>query len=110
MTLHEFIQAMKTTDTKTDARHDESQRELAARISQPGVVHEVTEDTYDYYLEVLPPRWMGGLAFAFGEGADDLRLFWKQRTPIGRRFFCRQMTEAESEQFCTLAGIGRSSG
>ncbi len=78
------------------------------RISTPGVVHSIDEATYDYFLEVLPPRWMEVEGFAFGEGADLLTLYWV--VPGGKEFSCRQLTELENEQFCQLAGIGLSSG
>ena len=66
----------------------------------------MAEDTYDYFLDVLPPRWMGRGGFAFGEGADHIRLFWK----AGDRFLSRQLTADENATFCRLAGIGLTSG
>ena len=53
---------------------------------------------------------MGNGGFAFGEGADPLRLFWAMNTQFGRQYFCRQLTEDETTLFCRLARIGRSSG
>jgi len=79
--------------------------EMIARTTSPGAICEVAEDTYDYFLDVLPPRWMGA-GFAFGEGADHLRLFWRS----GGRFFCRQLDADEHAEFCRLANIGLSSG
>ena len=75
-----------------------------------GRVCEVTGETYDYFLDVLPPRWMGDGGYAFGEGSDPLRLFWAANTQHGRQFFCRQLDEIETRQFCRLAGIARSTG
>ena len=83
---------------------------MIARTTAPGRVCEVAGDTYDYFLDVLPPRWMGGGGFAFGEGADPLRLFWAANTPHGRQYFCRQLDAAETRRFCRLAGIGLTSG
>jgi hypothetical protein len=82
------------------------------RITADGRVCEIDGETYDYFLDVLPPRWMGmgNGGFAFGEGADPVRLFWAANTPDGRRYFCRQLTDAETVLFCRLARIGRSSG
>lgn len=86
--------------------------EMIARTTLFGRVCEVTGETYDHFLDVLPPRWMGmgNGGYAFGEGADPLRLFWAANTPHGRLFFCRQLDEAETRQFCRLAGIDRASG
>lgn len=85
---------------------------MIGRTTTEGRVCEVDGETYDYFLDVLPPRWMGmgNGRFAFGEGADPLRLFWAANTPDGRRYFCRQLSEGETVLFCRLARIGRSSG
>ncbi len=85
---------------------------MIARTTAPGRVCEVAGETYDYFLEVLPPRWMGmgNGGFAFGEGAVPLRLFWAANTPHGRQFFCRQLDEIETRQFCRLARIPLTSG
>ena len=40
---------------------------MIARISTPGQSAEIDEETYEYFLEVLPPRWMGQ-GFMFAEG------------------------------------------
>jgi hypothetical protein len=82
---------------------------MISRTTLFGRVCEVAGETYDYFLEVLPPRWMGDGGFAFGEGADPLRLFWQVNTPNGRQCFCRQLNEIETRQFCRLACIGVSS-
>ena len=93
---------------------DEDWTGMIGRTTAAGYVCEVDGETYDYFLEVLPPRRMGmgtgNGGFAFGEGADSLRLFWAMNTQFGRQYFCRQLTEAETTLFCRLARIGRSSG
>jgi hypothetical protein len=81
--------------------------EMIGRISTAGVIAEVDEETYDHFLNVLPPRWLGRGGYAFGEGYDRLRLFWS-RAP--GQFFCRQLDDQEHRTFCRLAGIGLSSG
>ncbi len=83
---------------------------MIARTTAPGRVCEVAGETYDYFFDVLPPRWMGDGGFAFGEGSDPLRLFWAANTENGRLYFCRQLDDAETRQFCRLARIGRTSG
>src|SRR5262245_50823823 len=80
--------------------------DMIARTTTPGRVCEVDRDTYDYFLDVLPPRWMGKGGFAFGEGADPLRVFW---TACGK-CYCRQLDDGESALFCELADIPLSSG
>jgi hypothetical protein len=55
-------------------------------------VAEVTEDEYLEYLEMLPPRIIGGKYFLFAEGEGDALLFWRARG----RFFKRQLTAMET--------------
>lgn len=105
-TLAQFLAAAREVPAAPLPPWKEDWKDRIARITAPGSVQEGDEETYWYFLEVLPPRYMGGGVFGFGEGADPVRLFWK--TPPGR-YFCRQLSDEETERFCTLAGIGRSS-
>jgi hypothetical protein len=90
---------------------NESWAELIARISVPHHIMEVSGETYDYFLDVLPPRWMGaGSGFAFGEGDEELRLLWTAITAEGRQYFCRKLDPNENIEFCKLARISLSSG
>ena len=66
---------------------------------EPGKVHEIDEKTYWYFLELLPPRWMNGNWFAFGEGAGPFRLFWQVRDA----YFARELTDEETRMFCQLS-------
>lgn len=74
---------------------------MIARISIPEKIMEIDEETFWYFLEVLPPKFQSGSAFAFAEGAEPLRLFWRS----GDQHFCRQLTWDETKQFCSLARI-----
>ena len=82
---------------------DETRERLMKRSSVPGRIVEVNADTYWWYLEILPPRWIDGDAFCFAEGMEPLRLFWRR----GSRYFCRQLNWEETFTFCDLAGIPR---
>jgi hypothetical protein len=51
-----------------------------------GREHRITEDVYDYFLEVLPPVMMGRIlyqrkswGFGFAEGAEEVTLFRRDR-------------------------------
>lgn len=79
---------------------DEQWAGMIASISTPGRAAEIDEETYDYFLDVLPPRWMGE-GFMFAEGAEALRYFWK----ANGRCFCRLTTWEETVAFCAAAGI-----
>ena len=67
---------------------------------EEGKIFQVEESTYLYHLEVLPPRWLDGDEFAFGEGTGPFQLFWKR----GRLFFGRQLSAEETFRFCRLSG------
>lgn len=104
-TLPEFIAGLKHGPVEPRPP-DEEWTQMIERTTLPGRIAEIDEETYDYFLDVLPPRWMGRGGFAFGEGADSLRLFWR----CGGRYFCRELSEEENILFCRLAGIGLTSG
>ena len=70
------------------------------RITEFGRCAEIDEDTYDYFLDVLPPKWQGR-GFAFAEGNEPLRYFFR----LDERYFVRQLTWHETETFCQAAGI-----
>jgi hypothetical protein len=71
-------------------------------ISVPGQIVSLTEDDWNYWLEVLPPRWMSGSHFCFAEGEEPFRLFWSTKDG---QFFARQLNAEETLEFCSLAGI-----
>ena len=50
------------------------------------------EETYYYFLEVLPPQYQNGNVFAFAEGTEELRVFWRSKG----QYFCRQLTWDET--------------
>lgn len=108
-TLGELLARLKQ-GTPVPLPDDEDWPDLLARTAVPGRVCEVSGAAYDHFLDVLPPRWMDRGGFAVGEGADPLRLFWAANTPSGRRFYCRQLDESESDEFGRLAGVARPAG
>jgi len=105
-TFAEFVNQLKAGRV-VPRPPDEPWKNMIERTGQPGRACEVDEETFDYFLDVLPPRWMGSRSiFAFGEGADHLRLFWQS----GDRWYCRQLTAEENATFCRLARIDLTSG
>jgi hypothetical protein len=105
-TFAEFVHRLKAGPVVPQPP-EEPWKAMIERTGTPGQVCEVDEETFDHFLGVLPPRWMGSRSvFAFGEGSDHLRLFWQS----GQRRFCRQLSEEENATFCRLVGISLSSG
>jgi hypothetical protein len=74
---------------------------MIARTARAGVICEIDEEIYDYFLDVLPPKYLGR-GFAFAEGAEPLRYFWHVNPAS---YFCRQLTWDETQEFCRLAEI-----
>ena len=99
-TLGEFLARIQQVET-ISCPVAEEWADLINRISIPGRISEVTEDTYWYFLEVLPPKHMRCSMFAFAEGAEAIRLFWRK----DQKHFCQQLTIHETQTFCRLARI-----
>jgi len=87
-TLGEFLAHLQTVEV-IPCPEAEEWADLINRISVPGRIVEVTEDTYWYFLEVLPPKHMRCSMFAFAEGAEAIRLFWRK----DQKHFCQQLTD-----------------
>ena len=79
----------------------EEWKAMIARISVTGTIAAIDEETFFYFLEVLPPKFQHGGLFAFAEGAESLRIFWRK----GDAYFCRPLTWDETQEFCRLARI-----
>ena len=98
----EYTQLTTAVDV-TALPDDEGWTELMDRISVPGRISQITEDTYWYFLEVLPPKLFNGNEFCFAEGDEPLRLFWQRQG----RYYCRQLTRDETQRVCDLSGLPR---
>ena len=100
-TLAEMIASLQQAEHYSLCPPDEPWATLIERISVPGQIAETDEETYFYFLEVLPPKYQRGGLFAFAEGAEALRLFWQRC----EQYFCRQLTSDETAEFCRVARI-----
>ncbi|MDA0590799.1 MAG: hypothetical protein O2820_24420 [Planctomycetota bacterium] len=86
-----------------DLSLDEMIQLMNQMMNQEVGVVRINEETWWWFLEVLPPRWMSGSAFAFCEGYDRFRLFWQRSD----QYFARQLTEEQTVTFCQLTGASR---
>lgn len=68
---------------------------------EEGVTAEIDEATYYRYLDMLPPRYMNGDLFAFGEGAGNFLLFWQEAD----QYYAHQLSLADTETFCSLSRV-----
>ena len=104
-TLAEYLAQLKVGDI-VPRPADEDSEALIARIAhaEPGQIYVVDEETYFYYLEVLPPRFMSGGLFGFAEGSGTLLLFWRPSQDV---YHARPLDDAETDTFYRLAKISR---
>lgn len=68
---------------------------------QEGVTTEIDSAKYFEYLDLLPPRYMNGDLFAFGEGSGNFTLFFTE----DKRYFAHQLSLEDTEAFCRLARV-----
>jgi hypothetical protein len=99
-TLQHFLSHLSVAERLPLPEHEEW-KDHVERISIPGRIAEISEEQYHYWLEVLPPKYMSRGVFAFAEGAEEIRLFWR----ASGRYFVRQLTWPETVTFCRLADI-----
>jgi hypothetical protein len=76
-------------------------RYLNARDS--GETIEITEGTFNYFLEVLPPAYMGRtirvagkpqrVAFGFAEGYEPITAFWTEKRAGTEHYYCKRTEE-----------------
>ena len=90
----------------TSLPENETWEQMIQRVHVPGRLHAITEETYWYFLEVLPPKWMDRRYFAFAEGQEPLSIFWQQQND----FYCRRLTQEETDQFCEASGLSKHYG
>ncbi len=89
---------------------NETWPDMIRRIHVASRIHRVSEETYYYFLEVLPPKWMNGRAFAFAEGQDPLQLFWFRGRDPDLDHLTRQLTDDEIDRFCRFVRLPRNYG
>ena len=107
--FHAFLLRL-TTGAAEPIPEGEGWADLIGRINVEGRIHRIEEETYWYFLEVLPPRWMNGSAFAFAEGQDPLSLFWQRGRDDATEYFTRRLTDDEIARFCRYVGLPRQYG
>ena len=103
--LSSVIREYQAFPSRTMPPPDESWEAMIARIQVGNTVHEISDETYDYFLEVLPPHWLGNGAFAFAEGAEPLQLYF-QRDGVS---YCIQLNTEQTRRFCRAANIAMPS-
>lgn len=70
---------------------------------ESGETIEITRDTFDYFLEVLPPVYMRrtmildgqsrDVAFGFAEGYELITAFWIEKLDDRIHYFCKRTHE-----------------
>lgn len=75
-------------------------------LLRSGHLIEVTVEIYWYWLEVLPPKFMGRGLFAFAEGQEALLLFLARYG----RYYARQTDWPTTFRFCEATGLSFNYG
>jgi len=101
---HGFLAGLLAGDIEPLPDHELTWSETIERLHVEGRIVEVLEETYDYFLDVLPPRYMQGNLFAFAEGYDRFLLFWR----AAGKYLARQLSDDETKVFCRLTGSSQS--
>jgi hypothetical protein len=101
ISLREFLRARLSEQDAVARPDEESWQAMIDRIRPLGRVSVVDDETFDYFLDCLPPKTMFKGGFAFAEGAEPLRLFWRRNGMS----YTRQLSWDETHEFCCLADI-----
>ncbi len=105
--FNEHMRSLTNSDNETTPLPEgEEWEQMIERIHETGKIHSIKEETYWYFLEVLPPKWMDRNYFAFAEGQEELSIFWQKQ----QEAFCRRLTQDETDQFCETSGLSKSYG
>ena len=104
--LVDVLLSLTTNAEMTEQPGGEEWDAMIQRITTEGRINAISEETWFYFLEVLPPRLHGGSWFAFAEGDESLRVFWRQRGS----HYCRQLTWEETHRVCDASGLRRDYG
>ncbi len=105
-TLQRFLAPLTAEVNATAQPDNEPWSGTIERISNADRIAEITEETWWYFLEVLPPKLLEGNWFAFAEGQEALRIFFQRRG----KHYCRQLTEEQSMRVCELTGLPKEYG
>lgn len=105
-TLQSFLAPLTAIDSATLQADNEPWSATIERISNADCVAEISEETWDYFLEVLPPKILEGSWFGFAEGQEPLRIFYRTQG----KHYVRQLTEAQSMRVCELTGLPKEYG
>src|SRR5689334_9286069 len=95
--LLEFL--WKILGEAIDPRPAEETWEAMITRIRSGRLCRIDRDTFTHFREMLPPRYVGSLFFAFAEGTEPIKLFIRRHN----RFLARQLTQEETQAFCALA-------
>lgn len=105
--LSSLMRELKSADATTALPDHESWEAMIARIKTPQAIHQISEETYWYFLEVLPPKWMDRQHYAFAEGEEPLQLFWESKRD---EFRTRLLSWGQTHRFCDAVRLSRHYG
>ena len=105
-TLNELLTSLTTGVPAVEQPDDEPWPDVIARLQVEGRIAEFTEEVWYYFLEVLPPKLLRGSWFAFAEGQEPLKMFWRRQG----KHYVRQLTWEETHRLCDATGLPKDYG
>ncbi|CAN5897567.1 hypothetical protein BH23PLA1_BH23PLA1_05890 [soil metagenome] len=104
-TLRDYFVQLKVGCPVIDAPWEDSD-ELTTRVvtAEPGTIVLIDEETYFYFLELLPPRFQMSGQFFFGEGTGTFIFLWRASTG---KYYARPLSDEETDTFCGLTKVSR---
>ena len=105
-TLEDLLRSLTTGVPVANQVENEEWPDVIVRLQVEGRIAEVSEEVWFYFLEVLPPKLLRGNWFAFAEGQEPLKLFWRRQGC----HYGRQLTWAETHRLCDATGLPKDYG
>ena len=105
-TLEDLLRSLTTGVPISEQPDGEQWPNVIARLQVEGRIAEISEEVWYYFLEVLPPKLLRGSWFAFAEGQEPLKLFWRKQG----RHYGRQLTWDETHRLCDATGLPKDYG
>jgi hypothetical protein len=103
--LAAFLASLRVCDHVIPIAEEDDSEAVRIRLitAGPGQIIAIDEETYWYFLEVLPPRWQAGGQFCFAEGSEEFIYFWRSKED----HFARRLSDEETDTVCRLAPTSR---
>ena len=101
--LSNYVQELTTGEAIPMPTHEAWEAMIERVESASGLTAEIEVEDYQWFLEILYPRFILGNCYCFVESLGLFRLFWKR----DGRYFTRRLDRQQTQSLSFLAGIKR---